>query len=99
MDRTERIRKYEAILDRVEAAARGGEGTGDACGSLEQDIAQLEQYYTSPEWKADFEADEAGLLPEGLKRGVLSEDGIWHALEWFREHRSSGTAAEETFHE
>ena len=29
----------------------------------------------------DFEADEAGLLPPELRRGVLSEDGISHLLE------------------
>ena len=28
----------------------------------------------------DFAADEAGLLPKNLKRGVLSEDGLWNVL-------------------
>ena len=28
----------------------------------------------------DFEADEQGLLPTGLKRGVLSEDAVWDLL-------------------
>ena len=28
----------------------------------------------------DFEADEAGKLPKDLKRGVLSEDGIYDLL-------------------
>ena len=32
----------------------------------------------------DFSADEAGRLPRGLKRGVLSEDGIWNVLEDWR---------------
>ena len=35
--------------------------------------------------KRDFEADEAGLLPKGLKRGVLSEDGIYDLLEEYKE--------------
>ena len=30
------------------------------------------------EWKKDFEDDEKGLLPKELKRGVLSEDGIYN---------------------
>ena len=32
--------------------------------------------YSSDAWKRDFAADEAGLLPKNLKRGVLFEDGI-----------------------
>lgn len=38
-------------------------------------------YYISDAWKRDFAADEAGLLPKDLKRGVLSEDGIYNLLE------------------
>ena len=30
-------------------------------------------------------ADEAGNLPPDLKRGVLSEDGIWNLLSDYRE--------------
>ena len=37
-------------------------------------------YYNSPQWRKDFEADEAGKLPKGLKRSVLSEDGIYDLL-------------------
>lgn len=41
----------------------------------------LSDYYGSDAWKRDFAAEEAGLLPDGLKRGVLSEDGLYHLLE------------------
>ncbi len=37
--------------------------------------------YGSKQWRKDFEADEQGLYPEDLKRGVLSEDGIYNLLE------------------
>lgn len=47
-------------------------------------LSTLEAYYTSPAWRTDFEADEAGLLPPDLKRGVLSEDGIYNLLEDFK---------------
>ena len=33
----------------------------------------------------DFAADEAGNLPPDLKRGVLSEDGIWNLLSDYRD--------------
>ena len=87
MDRTERISRYEEILNRTEEAIRRFEAARQECVELQEAAAQLERYYTSAEWKEDFEADEAGLLPADLKRGVLSEDGIDRVLEWFREFR------------
>ena len=54
---------------------------------LHDDIGQLEAYYDK-DWRKDFEADEAGKLPKDLKRGVLSEDGLWNLLEdykWLKE--------------
>lgn len=48
---------------------------------VQGDIRTLDEYYGSDEWKADLAADEAGLLPPTLKRGVLSEDSIWNLLE------------------
>lgn len=47
-------------------------------------LSTLEAYYTSPAWRTDLEADEAGLLPPDLKRGVLSEDGIYNLVEDFK---------------
>ena len=53
--------------------------------AMQEDIAELERYYGSEAWKQDFADDEAGMLPADLKRGVLSEDGIWNLLEDVRE--------------
>ena len=55
-----------------------------ALATLRSAIPILEAYYTSPAWRTDFEADEAGLLPPDLKRGVLSEDGIYNLLEEYK---------------
>jgi hypothetical protein len=44
-------------------------------------LRHLSDYYNSDAWKRDFAADEAGLLPKDLKRGVLYEDGIYALLE------------------
>lgn len=65
-----RITEMEELFDKLLA----GNGTAE-------DKAVLEAYYTSKDWRYDFELDEAGLLPAGLKRGVLSEDGIYDLLE------------------
>ena len=51
--------------------------------TLRSAISILEAYYTTT-WLSDFEADEAGLLPPDLKRGVLSEDGIYNLLEEYK---------------
>ena len=45
----------------------------------------IKEYYGIELWKLDFAADEAGRFPSGLKRGVLSEDGIWNLLSDYRE--------------
>ena len=44
-------------------------------------LGELSAYYSSDAWKRDYAADEAELLPKDLKRGVLSEDGIYALLE------------------
>ena len=51
---------------------------------LQKLLKKLDAYYRSDKWKRDFAADEAGLLPENLKRGVLSEDGLYNLLENYK---------------
>lgn len=63
----DRVTEMEAVFDQLLA--------GDDNGELK---ARLTEYYGGPLWRADFEMDGQGLLPEGLKRGVLSEDGVWN---------------------
>ena len=48
-------------------------------------IDKLADYYSSDDWKQDFLADEMGELPKDLKRGVLSEDGIYNLLDLHNE--------------
>lgn len=49
--------------------------------NIQDNIKKLEVYYTSPQWKQDYYMDEKGAFPEKLKRGILSEDGIYNMLE------------------
>ena len=51
-------------------------------------ISELSAYYGSNTWKQDFDDDQQGRLPQELRRGVLSEDGIWNLLEDCRELNS-----------
>jgi hypothetical protein len=79
MTRIERITKMEALFDKSEEVIKRLEAALEDFAELEGDIAELEAYYDK-DWRKDFEADEAGKLPKDLKRGVLSEDGIYDLL-------------------
>ena len=81
----QRIRKMERHLNRASAALKRLSSALDKYDEAKEDIAVLSAYYASNDWKQDFADDEAGRLPKNLKRGVLSEDGIWNLLEEHRE--------------
>ncbi len=80
MEQIERIKHFEMLLDRVAPVLENLEDTLDAFEGIQDDVKELSAYYESDEWRDDFEADEAGKLPADLKRGVLSEDGIYEVL-------------------
>ena len=81
MEQTERIKHMEQCLNRATAALEELSTAMDKYAEAQDSIHELESYLSSKEWKEDFEDDEAGRLPKGLRRGVLSEDGIWNVLE------------------
>ena len=69
LDRIERVEQYERLFDK--ATARPDPQT----------LRLLDAYYTSGEWREDYEADERGEFPPDLKRGVLSQDALYDLLE------------------
>ena len=85
MEQIERIKQMELRLERAAAVVMEMSATLDMYESALEDIKALDKYYSSDEWKQDFADDEAGFLPKDLKRGVLSEDGIWNLLSDARE--------------
>ena len=76
----ERIREMELRMERVAKAVGELSAALSHYEAVEDDLTALDQYYGSDDWKQDFAADEAGCLPRDLKRGVLSEDGLWNLL-------------------
>ena len=80
-EQLQRIRLMERHLVRAASALKRLSSALDKYEEAKADIAALASYYGSDDWKQDFADDEAGLLPKDLKRGVLSEDGIWNLLE------------------
>lgn len=69
LDRIERVEKYERLFDEV------------AVSHAPEKLRLLDAYYTSGQWREDYEADERGELPPDLKRGVLSQDTLYDLLE------------------
>lgn len=80
MEQIERIKTMEQHLDRASQAVMKLSAALDDYAEVLTSIRELEKYYGSDDWKQDFADDEQGLLPQDLKRGVLSEDGIWTVL-------------------
>lgn len=68
LDLIERVEHYERLFD--EASAH----------PTPEKLALLNTYYTSGQWREDYEADERGELPPDLKRGVLSQDALYDLL-------------------
>ena len=68
-DRLERIAAMEEIFDR-------------ACTHpTEEDMRILTAYMDSGDWLRDYTADEQGRIPKDMKRGVLSQDGLYNLLQ------------------
>ena len=40
----------------------------------------LLNYYDGGQWLEDYQADEQGMFPKELKRGILSQDGFYNFL-------------------
>lgn len=76
----ERIRTMEQAYDR---ACELDAALAEALDAFEENadlMQELADYMDSGQWMKDFEADESGLLPEDLKRGILSEDRLYNLL-------------------
>jgi len=72
----DRIKRMEEIFDTLRAGASSNPPV------MEEDLLKiLLDYYTSGQWLKDYELDEKGYLPPDVKRGVLSEDGVYNFLE------------------
>jgi hypothetical protein len=79
-EQIERIRRMEQVLDTSSEAVSSLAAALEQYQTILPSLQKLAEYYSSPLWMADFEADEAGMLPADLKRGVLSEDAVYDLL-------------------
>ena len=75
----ERIEHMEKMFDEVKNAFEN-DPNFNKNGTLQKKVSLLTQYMESGQWLRDFELDEKGELPDNLKRGVLSEDGLYNLV-------------------
>ena len=80
MEQVERIEYMEKILNEGVAAVSALRRALEAYADVSTHLAELFDYYGSELWFADLEDDNAGRLPEGLRRGVLSEDAVYNLI-------------------
>ena len=81
MKQVERIRKMETIFDEARKTIDSLSADLEKYKGMQKDLEKLIAYYEGKQWLKDFEDDEKGKLPADLKRGVLSEDGVYNLLE------------------
>lgn len=73
-------KKQKELISRIEAMEARYQEFKRVLGELENNLSILRDYMESGQWQKDFEADEAGLIPQDLPREVLSEDALYNLL-------------------
>ncbi|MBO5301886.1 MAG: DUF4298 domain-containing protein [Peptococcaceae bacterium] len=76
----ERIQQMELYFDALQHAVNISADAIKQDKTLDSMLQALLQYYEHGQWITDYTLDEAGLLPAALKRGVLSQDGLYNLL-------------------
>ena len=72
----ERVQHMEQCFDALQQMAAENPATIDK--AL---LDELLAYYEGGQWLRDYTLDEQGCFPADLKRGVLSQDGVYDFLE------------------
>ena len=75
-----RIEKMEEIFDHLQKLVLENPKVIQQDASVKEMLEILIEYYDSKQWMRDYEMDERGELPANLKRGVLSQDGVYNFL-------------------
>ena len=80
-NRIRRVQQHEQELDMLLSFCRELSKVCEAFPEAMKGYHALNRYMHSGEYMEDFEADARGEFPQDLRRGVLSEDGAYNALE------------------
>lgn len=80
MEQIERIIYMEQILDEATETVSSLAEALEKYSAVQDKLQELIAYYSSEQWRQDFDDDSAGKIPQDLKRGVLSEDAVYNLL-------------------
>ena len=75
-----RVQRMELYFDIVQDALRNDPDSLHRLAPLREILEVLTRYYEGGQWLSDYQRDERGELPKDLKRGVLSQDGLYDLL-------------------
>lgn len=84
-----RVARMEETLNEARGAVDALRAALDRYEAVLPRLRALADYYESPLWLADLDADRQGLLPADLPRGVLSQDAVYDLLEEERALRAA----------
>ena len=76
-------------MDAVSGALKKSPDAIKEDAELRRKVEILTDYMDSGQWLADYEADERGEFPAELKRGMLSQDGLYNLLCELREREKN----------
>lgn len=72
--RIKRISKMEKIMEELSQVQEKLNKALDEFEAFKEKAKAFDDYYSSEKWMEDYSADDMGLLPEDMERGVLNED-------------------------
>ena len=75
-----RITKMEKLFDDLKFSFEKSKEEFYKNKNLQRKLKVLTNYYENGKWLKDYQLDEENLLPKTLKRGILSQDGIYNFL-------------------
>ena len=76
-----RIREMEERFTALQQSLIALEDALSRSQDFRDNYKALKKYMDSGKWLKDYETDEKGELPPDLKRGVLSQDGLYDLLQ------------------
>ncbi|MBQ7714614.1 MAG: DUF4298 domain-containing protein [Clostridia bacterium] len=78
--RIKRIKENEERFEKLSLVVGNCKKAADELRGAEEIAKELDAYLTGGRWIKDYEADDAGLIPKDIKRGVLSQDALYDLL-------------------
>ena len=75
-----RINKMEEVFDELQLAFSKLNKDFLSNKKMKKTLNRLISYYENGKWLKDYQLDEQNKLPKNLKRGILSQDGIYNFL-------------------